>query len=80
MKIRVDSGGKTIKIGIPDGLLLNPVTAMVLPGLLRKYSVCITRKQAMAMIKAIHAYHRKNPGWKLLELKGADGDIVEISI
>ena len=81
MRIIVSSpGSKRIDLRLPSGLALNPVTAMFLPGAMKQNGVEITRKQALAMVRAINQYRRAHPDWKLVEVEGIGGEYVEIVI
>ena len=79
MKIIVRSSEhQDIRLHIPTGLGLNPVTAMFLPNFMKQNGTTITRKQALAMVRAVNKYRRSHPSWKLVEVDSANGDHVEI--
>lgn len=81
MRIIVNSPGcKRINFRLPSGLALNPVTAMFLPGIMKQNGVALTRKQALAIVRAINQYRRRHPDWKLVEVESTSGEYVEIVI
>ena len=85
MRIYVnDSDGTNINIRIPTGLFLNRLTAFILFKVLHTVpgvpEVPLTKEQAYALINALRRYKRTHPGWKLVEVHSADGDVVEIRL
>lgn len=86
MKIYVnDSDGTNIKIRIPTGLLLNRITAMILSKVLTTVpgipnNIKFSKQQIYFLLKTVKNYKRNHPGWKLIEVHSADGDIVEITL
>lgn len=80
MRIYVnDSDGTNINIRIPTGLFLNRLTAFILFKILQP-EVPLTKEQAYALINALRRYKRTHPGWKLVEVHSAEGDVVEIRL
>ncbi len=81
MKIIVHSpGSQNIRLWFPSRLALNSATALLLPEMMKQNGITITRKQAQAMVRAIHTCRRNNPGWKIVEVQSANGDHVEIAL
>ena len=81
MRVVVNSPGcKRIRIWFPSGLVWNPITAMLLPGILRQNGIEITREQALTMVRAINRYRRRHPNWKLVEVESANGERVEVAL
>lgn len=79
MKISV-YGNQKINIAIPSGLVLNPLTASILPIYLRKYDVRITGAQARKFVRVLNRYRRANPEWSLVEVLSSTGDGVRIRL
>lgn len=77
--IKEDEGHK-MDIRIPTGLALNHVTAGMAAKMCQKNGVEITKNQMRALVKALKAYKKHHPDWKLVELQDGDGDYVEIKI
>lgn len=75
-----ESKGKTIRIVLPTGLLLNRATALIMPGMLEKQGISLTRDQAVRIVQAIHVCRRHHPGWKLVEVESSNGDYVEVTL
>ena len=80
-----DNEGTNIRICIPTGLLLNRLTAMILskvlttaPGIPDKMK--LSNQQLYCFLKIIKDYKKNHPGWKLVEVHSADGDVVEITL
>lgn len=81
MKIIVNEGdGKQIKIVLPTGMLLNRLTASMLPDLLEKKGIAITREQAVRLVQAIRSCRRHHPDWKLAEIDSSNGEHIEITL
>lgn len=81
MKIVVRSvGAENVRIRLPSGLVLNPVTALFLPKLMQQNGLKMNGKQAQLLVKTIRQYRRSHPNWKLVEVKSANGDYVEVKI
>jgi hypothetical protein len=81
MRVIVNSpGSKRIRIWLPSGLVFNPVAAMLLPGIMKQNGLEITREQALAMVRAINRYRRRHPDWKLVEVEGATGEYVKVTL
>lgn len=73
-------GYKRIKLRLPSGLMLNPVSALFLPRLMKQNGITLTRKQAREMVRAINQYRRAHPDWKLVEVESTGGGHVEIAV
>jgi len=81
MKVIIEeSGGRTHRIVIPTGLILNRATALMLPGMLEVRGVALTKEQCIRLVKAVRACRKSHPGWKLVEVHSQDGSGVEISL
>ena len=85
MRIYVhDSDGTNINIRIPTGLFLNRLTAFILVKILHTLpgmpDVHLTGEQTYALIKVLKRYKWTHPGWKLVEVHSAEGDVVEIRL
>jgi len=72
--------GKDIRIVIPTGLALNRITACILPAALKRRGLMLTRRQLLAILRALRECRKRNSGWKLIEAETADGEHVEITI
>ena len=71
---------RPIKIRFPMGLVLNGFTACFAPLALRKSEVRITRKQAVMLIRELKRCKKRFPDWKIVEVKSADGEYVEVKL
>ena len=81
MKILVkENGGHTIRLIFPSGLVLNSVSASFLPKYLEEQGIHITRDQARAFIKELNRFRKRHKDWKLVEVRDAKGDYVEIRL
>ena len=72
--------GHTIRLVFPSGLVLNSVSANFLQKYLEEQGIHITREQARAFIKELNRFRKTHKDWKLVEVQGADGDIVDIRL
>ena len=79
MKITVQ-GNSSANMSIPSGLVLNDISASVLPLLLRKHGITITGKQARSLVKALNRYRKNHPEWVLVEVHSAQGEDVLIKL
>ena len=81
MKILVKgNGGPTIRLIFPSGLVLNFVSASFLPKCLEEQGIHITREQARVFIKELNRFRKRHKDWKLVEVRDAKGDYVEIRL
>ncbi len=80
-----DSDGTNINIRIPTGLLLNRLTALILSKVLTTVpgipgDIKLSKEQAYLFLKIIKDFKKSHPGWRLVEVHSADGDVVEITL
>lgn len=86
MKVYVnDNDGTNINIRIPTGLFLNRLTALILTKVLTTVpgippDIQLTRAQAYLLMKILKDFKKGHPGWKLVEVHSAEGDVVEIRL
>lgn len=80
MRITVKDSERNIKLAFPTGLLLNRLTALLAPKILSKHGVRLSRRQMLKFIKALNRFRRRNRKWKLVEVKSADGEHIEITL
>lgn len=78
--IAKESTGRSIRLILPTGLLLNRMTAGMLPGVLETKGISVSREQAVKIVQTIRSCRKKHPGWKLLEAESSDGGYVEITL
>lgn len=79
MKISV-KGDPNINLAIPSGLVLNSLTASLLPIYLRKYDVHIPAAQARKFVRALNRYRKAHPEWVLVEVLSSQGETVCIRL
>ncbi len=75
-----EGGGKNIHLRLPNGLMLNRLSAMLLSAGLKDKNMNISGKQLHILFRAIKAYKATHPEWKLIEAHNHDGEIVEIVV
>lgn len=81
MRIIVRNGNNTdVNLAIPTNLILNRASLLILQYICKKHEIAIPRKRLVELMKCIRKYKRYNPSWKLVEVEGADGEVVEISL
>lgn len=81
MRITVNEGsGKSIRLCLPSGLVLNRLSAGFLSAKLKEQNVYISGKQLRILFRAIKGYKAAHPEWKLIEAHGSNGEIVEIVV
>ena len=69
-----------IKLLFPTGLVLNRLTVHFIPKALKDSNISLTRQQALKLIKELKRCKKRFPNWKLVEVKSADGECVEIKL
>lgn len=74
------AGGRDIKLLFPTGIMCNSVMAGFLPKMLKQNGVTITRKQAVAMVKALNDYRHSHRDWNLVEVESSGGEYIEIKL
>ena len=72
--------GKAIKIVLPTGMLLNRLTASMMPGMLEKKGIVLTKAQAIRIVQAVRSCRRHFPDWKMVEIDSANGEHIEIRL
>ena len=75
-----NEGDKDIRLGLPTGLLFNPVTALFVPVIAKKYDVHITVRQAMTFVSVLRDCKTRHPDWVLVEMADDEGGQVEIQL
>lgn len=74
-----EKGVKKFSLRLPSALALSPVSVFLMTGRLGQTNgMKLTRRQAMAMAKALRRFRKKHKGWKLVEAESSDGSRVEI--
>ena len=69
-----------IKLLFPTGLVLNRLTVYFIPKALKDSNISLTRQQAVKLIKELKRCKKRFPDWKLVEVKTADGECVEVKL
>lgn len=77
MKVTVND--KTV-FWFPTRLAINRLTAGFIRKKLRKEGVKLSRKQTVAMIKALRKYRKRHPEWNLVEIANSGGDHIIVRI
>lgn len=72
--------GRNINIRLPHRIIFNRITAFLASTFFKNRGMQFTRRQAFCFIKSINTVRRANPGLKLLEMKSADGQYIEIQL
>lgn len=69
-----------MKLPIPTGLFLNPLTAGLVLRSLQKEGVSIPHKLAGPFVRELNRFRRSHPNWVLVEVESADGSYVRITL
>ena len=83
MKIRITDKDRETAFSIPDGLLLNPITAHIAATSAARYipeDGKLSSGDLRDLFAQVKAYQAKHGSWVLVEVCGADGRNVEIII
>ena len=65
---------------IPTGLLLNNLTAALLPKVFSEMGLGLTNRQAKNLITAANRFRKTHKEWVLVEVHSADGDEILIKL
>lgn len=81
MRIHIkESDGKNISLRLPNRLMLNGLSAVLLSKASKRKNLNISAKQLRILFRAIKKYKRKHPKWELIEVHDHNGDSVEITL
>lgn len=80
MRIKVRSEEANFVLPIPTGLVLNSLTASLLPQLLADHGVQLSKEQALRLVSVIRQYRRRHKDWVLVEVHSASGEEVLIKL
>ena len=75
-----ENEGKNINLRLPSGLVLSRLSAAIISSELKHKQVNISGKQLYTLFRAIKAYKKGHPEWKLVEVYGQDSSSVDIVI
>ena len=75
-----ESGGKDFHLRLPNGLVLNRLSASLLSVGLKGKNVNISGKQLRRLFRAVKIYKAAHPEWKLIEVNSHDGEMIEILV
>lgn len=80
MKIQVRSPETNLNIVLPTGLVLNGLTARILPKVLAQNGIQLRSEDAVRFVKALNQYRRSHPEWVLVDVDSASGEKVYIKL
>ena len=80
MKIIVEETNHHIRLRIPTGLAFNRFTAGAISKEAGKYGVKISPHHMRGLFKVLKDYRRAHPGWVLAEVRGVNGEYVQIKL
>ena len=81
MRIHIkESGGKNISLRLPNRLILNGLSAILLSKASKRKNLNISAKQLCILFRTIKKYKFTHPKWKFIEVYSHDGDFVEITL
>lgn len=81
MRITVkERGGKNLHLCIPNGLVLNRLSAGILSAALKDKSPNISGRQLHILFRAIKTYKATHPQWRLAEVQSPNGEMIVIII
>lgn len=70
--------GTNIRLRLPDGLVLNRLSACMISEMLKRKSINVSGKQLYTAFRTIQRYRLLYPEWKLIEVHKNNGESVEI--
>ena len=80
MRIKIRSREGNLNLPIPTGLLLNNLTAALLPKAFSEMGLRLSKQQAKNLISTLNHFRKTHKGWVLVEVHSADGDEVLIKL
>ena len=76
----VERTGKMTRIRLPNGLLMNGLSAGFLSSKAKQKNISISAGQLRILFRAIKRYKRTHPEWVLAEVNDHGGDTVKIML
>ena len=76
----VERTGKMTRIRLPNGLLMNGLSAGFLSSKAKQKNISISASQLRILFRAIKRYKRTHPEWVLAEVNDHGGDTVKIML
>lgn len=70
----------SIKIHVPNVLLLNYPTAFAIHKSLKKKGLKVKTRQIYSFMKSVKKYKKRAEPWSIVEIEADDGDTVTITI
>ncbi len=71
---------KSIRLRLPNGLILNRLSAAVVSSALQEEKIDIPAQSLNILFREIKRYKVSHPEWKLVEVYNDEGKIVEIRL
>lgn len=75
-----DENDANMRLRLPTGLVLNPVSALFLRCMLKKKGIAVSRRLAIIFVKSLRDYKREHPEWRLVEMESAAGEHLQIML
>lgn len=72
--------GKNKGLYLPNGLVLNRLSARIISARWKDKNGNLSGKQLHVLFRAIKAYKKTHPDWKIVEVNSQNGETVEIGI
>ena len=76
----VERTGKMTRIRLPNGVLMNGLSAGFLSAKAKQKNISISASQLRILFRAIKRYKRTHPEWVLAEVNDHGGDTVKIML
>lgn len=80
MKIIVKEEAHNVRLVLPTGLLLNRWTVGIACREAKKYGTQISPHHMRGLFKVLKDYRRAYPDWVLAEVRGVNGEYVQIKL
>ena len=80
MKIVVKEDSRNFRLHLPTSLMLNRCVACAVCREVKKHEVKLNSRQLNRLFKVLKDYRKTHPDWVLVEVHGAKGEYVQISI
>ncbi len=80
MKIRIQDEDTHLQFVIPTSLICNRLATKQISKALNRGGLTISPEEAVQFAKILKEYKRHHKGWKLIEIIGADGSHLEITL
>ena len=75
-----ETPSKSFCLQLPTRLVLNRIGAQMLAREMAKHGIRVSPQNVHLFMKAVRHYKKEHPGWQLVQVNGAKGEQIEITL